>query len=96
MPHKPIELPPEVARRFVEDMRAFFVEPNTIKRDEIAGRQMAALRKYQGPRDADATEKLNFVPGVNWFTFAHPHRAHSLARRTKLCPDFLNGSPSTC
>ena len=43
MPHKPIELPPAVARRFVEDMRAFHAEPNAIKRDEIAARQLHAL-----------------------------------------------------
>jgi hypothetical protein len=36
MPHKPIELPPAVARRFVEDMRAFFAEKSTIEADEIA------------------------------------------------------------
>ena len=48
MPQKPIELPPEVACRFVEDMRAYFAEPNSIKRDEIAARQLA-LRQYQGP-----------------------------------------------
>jgi hypothetical protein len=35
MPRKPIELPPEVARRFVQDMRAFHTEKNQIKRDEI-------------------------------------------------------------
>jgi hypothetical protein len=40
MPRKPIELPPAVARQFVEDMRAFYAEKNPIKRDEIAGRQM--------------------------------------------------------
>ena len=39
MPRKPIELPPAVARRFVEDMRAFHAEKNSIKRDEIAARQ---------------------------------------------------------
>jgi hypothetical protein len=33
---KPMELPPAVARRFVEDMRAFHAEPNAIKRDEVA------------------------------------------------------------
>ena len=38
MPSKPIELPPAAARRFVEDMRAFFKETNQIKRDEIAAR----------------------------------------------------------
>ncbi len=46
---KPIELPPAVARRFVEDMRTYFAEKNAIKRDEIAGRQMHVLREYQGP-----------------------------------------------
>jgi hypothetical protein len=49
MPRKPIELPPEVARRFIKDMRAYFAEKNAIKRDEIAGRQMHVLREYQGP-----------------------------------------------
>jgi hypothetical protein len=43
MPRKTIELPPAVARRFVEDMRAFHAEPNAIKRDEIAARQLHAL-----------------------------------------------------
>jgi hypothetical protein len=40
----PLELPPEVARRFFEDMRAFHRERNPIKRDEIAARQLHALR----------------------------------------------------
>ena len=44
MPRKPTELPPAVARRFVGDMRAFHAEPNAIKRDEIAARQLHALR----------------------------------------------------
>jgi hypothetical protein len=39
MPRKPIELPPAVARRFVEDMRAYFAEKNQVKRDGIAARQ---------------------------------------------------------
>ncbi len=51
MPRKPIELPPAIARRFVDDMHAFYAEPNPIKRDEIAGRQMFVLREYQGPRE---------------------------------------------
>jgi len=41
MPLKPIELLPAVARRFVEDMRAFHAEPNAIKADEIAARQLS-------------------------------------------------------
>ena len=49
MPLKPIELPPAVARRFVDDMRAFHAEPNAIKRDEIAARQLHALKqRYNG------------------------------------------------
>jgi hypothetical protein len=43
---KPIELPPAAARYFVEDMRAFFKETNQIKQDEIAARQLHALRHY--------------------------------------------------
>ncbi len=31
-----IEIPPEVAERFVEDMRAFFEETNTLRADGIA------------------------------------------------------------
>jgi hypothetical protein len=40
MPRKPIELQPGFARRFVDDMRAYFAETNLIKRDEIAARQL--------------------------------------------------------
>jgi hypothetical protein len=50
MPSKPLELRPSVARAFVKDMRAFFVEENPIKRDEIAARQLRALRVYSPPR----------------------------------------------
>ena len=50
MPRKPIELPPEVARRFVEDMRAFHAEKNQIKRDEIAARQRHALAQHYSAR----------------------------------------------
>ena len=46
MPLQPIELPPAVARRFIEDMRAFHAEPNAIKRNEIAARQLHALRQH--------------------------------------------------
>jgi hypothetical protein len=48
MPRKPIELPPAVARRFVEHMRAFFAEKNGIKRDEIAARQLHASADISG------------------------------------------------
>jgi hypothetical protein len=51
MPKKPLDLPMKVAKAFVKDMKLYFAEPNAIKRDEIAGRQMHELRKYQGPRE---------------------------------------------
>jgi hypothetical protein len=51
MPQKPLDLPMQVAKAFAKDMKLYFAEPNAIKRDEIAGRQMHALREYQGPRE---------------------------------------------
>ena len=48
---KPLELPPEIARRFFEDLRAYHREMNPLKADEIAGRQLHALRQYQRPRE---------------------------------------------
>lgn len=42
----PLELPPEIARAFVEDMRAFFAETSVNKQDEIAARQLHALRQH--------------------------------------------------
>jgi hypothetical protein len=49
MTRKPIELPPAVARAFVKDVRAFLVEKSLIKRDEIAARQLHALKqRYTG------------------------------------------------
>jgi hypothetical protein len=51
MPSRPIELPPEVARRFFKDLRAYFTEENLIKRDGIAARQLHALRQHIRPRD---------------------------------------------
>jgi hypothetical protein len=51
MPSKPIELPPDVARRFFKDLRAFLAEKNTIKADGIAVRQLQVMRRYQGPHE---------------------------------------------
>jgi len=48
MTRKPLDLPPEVARAFVTDMKAFFAEENLIKRDEIAARQLSVLNQYRG------------------------------------------------
>ena len=46
MPRKPIDLPPGLAKEFMADMRLFFAEADPIKRDEIAARQLRALRPY--------------------------------------------------
>ena len=51
MARKPLDLAMQVAKAFIKDMKAFHAEPNVIKRDEIASRQLHALRKYQGPRE---------------------------------------------
>jgi hypothetical protein len=50
MARKPLELPMQVAKAFVKDMRAFHAEPNAIKRDEIAARQLHVLWSYNPPR----------------------------------------------
>jgi hypothetical protein len=47
----PKELPPEVAKAFVRDMRAFFAEKDAIKRDEIASRRIHVLRQFQGKHE---------------------------------------------
>ena len=46
MLHKPIDLPPAVARRFADDMRAFHAEQDGHKADEIAARQLHALKHH--------------------------------------------------
>jgi len=46
MPRRPIELPPNVARAFVRDMRKFHAEKDAIKRDEIAARQAWLLEQH--------------------------------------------------
>jgi hypothetical protein len=46
MARKPLDLPMEVAKSFAKDMKAYFAEPNAIRRDEIASRQLQALRQY--------------------------------------------------
>jgi hypothetical protein len=35
---KPLELPPAVVRRFMDDVRAYFATERGIKRNEIAAR----------------------------------------------------------
>ena len=51
VPRKQLDLPPEVARAFVRDMREYFAEENGHKRDEIAARQLSALNNFRGRQD---------------------------------------------
>ena len=50
MPSKPIDLPLEIAKAFVRDMRAYHAEKGAIRRDEIAIRQLTILNEYLGRR----------------------------------------------
>jgi hypothetical protein len=48
---KPRDLPPEVARAFVDAMTDYFAEDNPTKRDAIAAHQLSVLGRYQTPRE---------------------------------------------
>jgi hypothetical protein len=41
-----LELPPEIAKAFALDMRAFLVEKSALRRDEIAAHQLRVLREH--------------------------------------------------
>ncbi|QIG98197.2 MULTISPECIES: hypothetical protein [Bradyrhizobium] len=43
---KPLEIPPEVARRFAADTRAFHAERDPLKRDEIAANTRHTLLQH--------------------------------------------------
>jgi hypothetical protein len=49
MPRKQLEVPPAAAKAFVKDMRAFHVAKTGFERDEIAARQLHALREHLRP-----------------------------------------------
>jgi hypothetical protein len=70
-----LELPPEVARRFFEDMRAFHRERNPIKADEIATRQLVIRERWRPGR-------LCFERALgSWLAAGFRHadaRAHSM------------------
>jgi hypothetical protein len=53
MPHKPLDIPMQVVRSFAKDMRAYHAELNTMKRVEIAERQLDVLQGFQGPHDRE-------------------------------------------
>jgi hypothetical protein len=56
MPRKPIELAPAVARNFLKDLRAFYAEKNSIKKDEIAARQAWLLNQHIKPREKQLSQ----------------------------------------
>ena len=76
---KPLDLPPDIARAFVDDMRAYFAEENPIKRDGIAVRQLRALREHQGPREKKlrlSDVKELFAQMKDRTTFSTGRRGH--------------------
>jgi hypothetical protein len=46
MPSKPLDLPIEVAKAFVADMRAFHAAKDSLKKDEIAAKQLWLLKQH--------------------------------------------------
>ncbi|MGY4476332.1 hypothetical protein [Bradyrhizobium sp. USDA 3364] len=46
MLRKPLEIPPEVARRFADKMHLFHAEPSPLKRDEIAAETRHMLLQH--------------------------------------------------
>lgn len=46
VPRKPIEIPPASARALIADIRAFHRAKTGFEKDEIAARQLHALRKH--------------------------------------------------
>ena len=63
---KPLDLPPKVARAFLRDTAAFRIEENAVRRDEIALRQLRALRQHQSDKKlglGDVKEMFRRVKG---------------------------------
>jgi hypothetical protein len=51
MIHKPLDLPPAVARAFVDATNDYFAEDNPTERDAIAAHQLSVLGQYENPRE---------------------------------------------
>ena len=62
-------LPPSVVASFVRDMRAFFAEPDVLKRNEIAARQLHVLENFRLPQERD----LRLSDVKQMFTEAKDH-----------------------
>jgi hypothetical protein len=78
-----MNLPPDIARRFVEDMEAFYAEPNAIKQGEIAARQLHILREHRKPRDPKTRLTCQFQ------AHARPCRPFDTQVPQSLSPRFL-------
>jgi hypothetical protein len=57
---RPLNLPPAVAKAFAADMRAFLVEKSAMRRNELAARQLRALREHVPGRLSVADVKAMF------------------------------------
>ncbi|MGJ5036614.1 hypothetical protein ACQR13_21110 [Bradyrhizobium sp. HKCCYLRH3059] len=51
MPRPPLDLPPKVARAFMADLKAYIAATTALAKEEIAARQLRALREYLRPSD---------------------------------------------
>jgi hypothetical protein len=69
MPRKPVEIPPAAARAFVRDMRAFHAAATGFEKDEVAARQLHALRGHQRPGE----KKLQVVDVHEMFEAMKDH-----------------------
>jgi hypothetical protein len=79
-PAKALELPPEVAKAFVRDMRAFFAAGHqTIEADGIAARQLHALKQHYNGKLPLTDIKEMFVQMRD-----HAQTVNSLARALRL------------
>jgi hypothetical protein len=56
----PLDLPPAVPKAFAADMRTFLVEKSATRRDELAARQLRALREHVPGRLSMADVKAMF------------------------------------
>ncbi|WP_315804016.1 hypothetical protein [Bradyrhizobium sp. SZCCHNS3002] len=51
MARPPLQLPPKVARDFMADLAAYRAAATSLEKEEIAARQLRALREYLRPSD---------------------------------------------
>jgi hypothetical protein len=86
MPRKQLEVPPAVARAFVEDMKAFFAEKNAIKRDEIAARQLYALKQHYTGKLRLFDVKEMFLITSDAAASAQPQQGRDAESRTNSNP----------